>query len=520
MTTLTAVTEGLQVREVALRATETPMEVIGIAVPWDEVIDLGYARERFERGAVVIEGDVALFYGHDHRAGGMPIGRVVEARATDEGLEIRALISDTVKGREVHQLLRDGVLTKFSIGFEPVDYRVEDEDVLVHTRAVLKEVSVVPFPAYDGATVSEVRSATTPEAMERQDVVETTDNTEVAELRDQLSDLERKLAVITEQGAGMQAAMAPQFRSGGQMLKALASNDEKARTELRDFGTSVEADVTRPGWISKPLKLVQEKRRVINLFSTAPLPATGNSVEYPFVKTTTGSVGKQNAEGDALAYMEIALDTGTSPVATYGGYSSLSRQSIERSDLAYLDAVLRYQALQYAKSTETAGRTAFLAMTGIAQSFPKLSVAKAKDWINLVIDAAAAIEDTSLGLEADFVYASRDVFKAIAGLTDSSDRPIFALREGSVNTVGAANLVRASANVGGLPVVVDPKAALGTLRVASSEAFTTLESGGAPFRLQDESIVNLTKDFSLYGYLATTANDQGGVVKVTVTPEA
>lgn len=519
MTTLTDATKGLQVREVQLRAGEAPMEVLGIAVPWGQTINLGFGRERFERDAVVVEGDVALFSGHDHRAGGLPIGRIVEARSTDKGLEIRALISDTPKGREVHQLLRDGVLTKFSIGFEPLDYRVEDEDVLVHTRAVLKEVSVVPFPAYDGASVSEVRSAT-PEATERQDVVETTDNTEVAELRDQLSDLERKLAVITEQGAGMQAAMAPQFRSGGELLKALASNDDKARAELRDFGTSVEADITRPGWISKPLKLVQEKRRVVNLFSTAPLPATGNSVEYPFVKTTTGTVGKQTAEGDALAYMEVALDTGTSPVATYGGYSSVSRQAIERSDLAYLDAVLRYQALQYAKSTEAAARTAFLAMTGTADTFPKLSLAKAKDWIDLIVDAAGTIEDASLGLEADFVYVSRDVFKAIAGLMDGNDRPVFALREGSANTIGSANLVKAGANVGGLPVVCDPKAGAGTLRIASAEAFSTLESGGAPFRLQDESIVNLTKDFSLYGYLATTANDQGGVVNVTITPEA
>ena len=77
----------------------------------------------------------------------------------DDGYRITAKISDTERGREVLTLLRDRVLSKMSVGFEPIEHE-ERDGVTVRTKVRLREVSIVPFPAYDGATVEQVRNET------------------------------------------------------------------------------------------------------------------------------------------------------------------------------------------------------------------------------------------------------------------------------------------------------------------------------------------------------------------------
>lgn len=504
----------LEFREVEIRGVEEDSrEIRGLAVPYGEVIDIGGFRETFERGDHAFEKDAPVFYGHDHRIGGMPVGRVIGVRDTDEGLEVRVKLSETEKGSEVYQLAREGVLRKFSIGFEPIESR-EKDGVVVRTKTRIREVSVTPFPAYATASITQVREDHNKE--ESHSMSEPNINEEVTELRDTVADLERRLTVLGEErDSGLYV---PKFATAGELLKALARGDEDAKMELRAADTTPPATSTQAGadfggagWMQRPLKFVLERRRVVNLFSRSPLPSEGNSVEYPQVGSTAGTVAAQAAEGDALSYMEVELSTGTATVGTYGGYSRLTRQAIERSSQPYLDAVLRYQAIQYAKTTEAAVRNTLTGWAGTGAA--TLAADTAEGWLDFVIDSAAAIEDDSLGLTADFMLVSRDVFKRIVNIADTTGRPIFALRDGGVNVIGSANLVSAGANIAGLPVVVDPNLAANSCFVASSEAMTTLESPGAPFRLQDESVVNLTKDFSLYGYLAVTKNDAKGVVK-------
>src|SRR5690606_33825622 len=128
--------------------------VKGLAVPYKQTTNVGGYKERFEPGAFSDPTDVKLFYGHSE-----PIGKVTAGRDTEDGYEIEAVISKTARGDEVYTLLRDGVLNRFSVGFLPIEHRM-DEDVVVRTKADLKEVSIVAFPAYEGAQISEVRNET------------------------------------------------------------------------------------------------------------------------------------------------------------------------------------------------------------------------------------------------------------------------------------------------------------------------------------------------------------------------
>jgi HK97 family phage prohead protease len=487
---------------------EEAREVSGIAVPYGQVINAGGYSESFERGAIDSIENVKLFWNHDE-----PIGRVVKGEDTDDGYVITASISKTSRGEEAYTLLKDGVVNRFSVGFIPVASR-DEENTVVRTKVDLKEVSLVPFPAYEGATVSQVRAAVSNE--NKEDINMSTEvNQEVADLRGAVDDLERKIAVLSvREDEGNKVV----HRSGGELLKALAAGDEEARSEVRfetrDFGTTVEADVTRPGWVNERMRMDLENRPTINAFSKGALPASGNSVEYPFVKTVSGTVAVQAAEGDALSYMEVALDTATAPVKTYGGYSSLSRQAIERSDLAYLQTVLEYQTRQYAKATEKAVRDALVAATGTNTA--TLAADDADGWIDAVVDAAAAIHDNSQGSEAEFGLASRDVFKRLAKMVDGAGRPLFNVSGQAVNSLGSSNLLAPALNVGGLTVVINPALAANTFYVAASDAVKTWESAGAPFRLQDENIINLTKDFALYGYLAVGVLNAKAITKVDV----
>ena len=154
MTNENAEFRSFEVREVE----EETRTVSGLAVPYNKVVSVGTYREMVAPGAFGKPEDVKLYFGHNHRQGEAPIGRVVEFREDEAGLHIKARISDTQRGNEIHTLLRDGVLNKFSVGFTPVEQETNDDGVVVRTKANLFEVSVVPVPAYADAADSEVRN--------------------------------------------------------------------------------------------------------------------------------------------------------------------------------------------------------------------------------------------------------------------------------------------------------------------------------------------------------------------------
>ena len=496
----------METREYDFEARMSDVEmrqVTGLAVPYGQTIDLGGFQERVERGAFDTTKSVPLLWGHDHRD--IPIGRVTAMRDTEHGLEIDAVLNDTDKGENVYRALKAGDVSKFSIGFIPTKSRKEG-DVIVREKATLKEVSVVNFPAYTKASVTSVREADTNKNKENTMEDNFDYSAEIGEVRAELAELGRKFDKVNER----EEQGTVEYRSAGEWIKALAEGESQAR----DFATSVDADNIRPTWINDGLKVLEKQRIVKGLFRQSGLPATGNSIEYPYVKTETGTVGVQAAEGDNLSYLELAIDTASAQVKTYGGYSSLSRQAIERSDVAYLESVLRFQTIQYANATEAAVQTALLATSATANEVVIDATSSEADvWIGAVLDAKAEIDDNStLGLSADFILVSRDVHKKLATITDLSGRPVFAVNGDGQNTFGSLPLNgRLAGVIDGTPVVVGKNLPAGTVVVASSEALVSRESAGAPFRLSDENIVNLTKDFSLYGYMAIATPDVKGI---------
>jgi HK97 family phage prohead protease len=504
----------LEIREFEVReVNEETRTVSGLAVPYDQPVSIGDYQEQIARGAFGTPENVALFYGHDHRNGGMPIGTVTTFRDTEAGLEIDAVISKTNKGEEVYTLLKDGTLNRFSIGFEPVDNKFsEDRTTVIRTKALLKEVSIVPMPAYELAKVAQVRDTTN-----NKEVIElTTEVTSeaVAELRESVTDLERKFAGFSPAVAVNEGS---QFRSGGEALKALATGDEKAKSEFRAYTGATTADSHASNdWKSGLLTIVNDGRPVLNLFSKGPLGATGNTVEYPKISALTGAVASQGAEGNNLPYLEIAITTATAPVITYGGYSEISRQAIERSDVPYLQKVLEFQASSYAEGTNDAVVAAVQGASYQTGNSFTLSTATAAHFTGAVVTGRKLIKANGKGARAEFVLISTDVWERMVALVDSAGRPIFDLNGDGSNTVGTLHVPDAVGRLVGMTVVMNEDLAAKSLYVASSAAVTTWENAGAPVSLQDDNIVNLTKLFSLYGYMAVGVTNENGLVKSTV----
>ena len=62
-----------------------------------------------------------------------------------------------------------------------------------------------------------------------------------------------------------------------------------------------------------------------------------------------------------------------------------------------------------------------------------------------------------------------------------------------------------------------PGAVAGTAAFLDRESVTVWESGNAPFQLQDENILNLSKDYSVYGYAAHGVTLPEGIMPIKFT---
>jgi HK97 family phage prohead protease len=494
------ITRDFEIRE----SNSDTREVSGVAVPFNDTIDIGGGmKERFAPGAVDLNANVKLF--RDHKE---IIGVVTKMSEDDNGLNITAKISETTLGNETLNLVKDGAIRSFSVGFIPVTDQ-KDGNTIIRKKVDLKEVSLVAFPAYDKAEVLSVREETNQEEISMENT--TPDYTSaIEEVRNHAEELERRLDVLAT--AKTDAPAVPTFRSYGEFVKGAASGNDDALKLAREWEGATTADtIMKNVWVSDVLRVINAGRPTFAALSSAALPSVGNVIEYPLYVNNAMDIAEQAAQGDTLAFGGITLSSETAPVKTYGGYTSMSKQLIERSSVAYVDAAFRAMAAKYASATNAAAKSVVTTATGFNTS--SVAAWEADAILEMLADSAVKVNgDTGKALE--FILASADVFKALAATVDGSNRPLLANSGATVNTFGSINPVGLTGNILGLPIVVDPSLAGGSLYVGNSTAITTFESAGAPLRLSREDVTNLTTDFSVYGYLAIAATDPKAMVKV------
>lgn len=104
-----------------------------------------------------LKNPIILAY-HDHDD---PVGRMVEHRIDSKGLWIKARISAAA---EIYELVRDKILTAFSIGFKIMDADYDKSaDVFLIKELELVEISVVSVPANQNTLFSLAKAFKSPE---------------------------------------------------------------------------------------------------------------------------------------------------------------------------------------------------------------------------------------------------------------------------------------------------------------------------------------------------------------------
>ena len=507
-------TEQLLTREYAASAQSSDDRTVsGIAVPYGDEIE--YTRGYFETvapGAFNPEtnGPVKLFWSHRD-----VIGTVTEARNAPEGLEITARISETSLGNDAYALARDGAIDRFSIGFVPLaSDTTRDEDGnthVVHTSIAVREVSLVPFPAYNNAVVTEVRS--TPEPVKENPMTDTMSPV-FDEINERMASLEQAFAA-----AAPAPAPAVDARSAGEVLKALVTGDENETRAYNGTVSSADGTMTRPTWIGDLTRLVDSVNPLKALFQTGALPPDGLNLEFTELATNTIAVNAQASEGDDLQIGKISTREKTTPVKTFGGYTQLTRQAIERTRVNLLQVHLNGMALAAGQASANYFASVFAATVQgrAASALTSTKTASALTWsdiVGLTVDAAAAFQDAGLPLNG--LIVDKATFKALAALTASDGRPLMSVSGTGANTVGEFNPAGLTGDVVGIKVTPNLMAKpdeLGTKVVGafySSLAMRTYETPVA--QLQDENILNLSKAFSVYRYQAVAAEIPSGLV--------
>jgi len=148
----------MQKRICEVRATETPLIIEGLAIPYDTPAEIHGYTEIVRAGALdgVNLDDILLCC--NHNMADVPLARspkTMTLTITGAGLEFKANLPDTEQGREVYTAVKRGDLTKMSFAFSVAENGETFEN---NTRTITKierifEISPVNFPAYDDTAV-------------------------------------------------------------------------------------------------------------------------------------------------------------------------------------------------------------------------------------------------------------------------------------------------------------------------------------------------------------------------------
>lgn len=533
-TTLEDLTTRPQVRDfdgaiTHARDAETDAHTLtAVGVPYDVEIALwdGW-REKFAPGAIDDEGAI-LRYGHAE-----PIGLITKTRETEHGREITARLSHTPRGEEVATLISDGVLTRMSIGFEGIEHTISERDdgttLITWTKVKAREYSVVEFPAYADAEITGFRHLTNTPQLEGKTTVDTTETPEIGELRDSVADMQTSILEMRQtlaEGFKHEDAPALDQRSAAQFLRDLVAGDTTTREAANDLrkrafeGTTISADPLAdvPVFVRDLVRLIDNANPLKNLFATDGLPSTGMKIEYAELEANTIQVAQQKAEGDKLVTGKLSIATKTTDIMTYGGYTELSRQTIERSPLNITQRHINGMGLAAGAAAADAF-AAFYSETVKGRASSALSAGKTvnalkwQDINSIVVDAAAAYTDLAMPMHG--LIVDKETFKGLTSLTDSNDRPLFIVEGSGVNAIGTANPESLAANLAGVKLVPNfrqktPPAPGIVGAFYNSEALRTYQSPVAT--LQDGDITALTNLFSVYFYAAFAAEIPAAIV--------
>jgi HK97 family phage prohead protease len=506
----------------AAAADGTPRRTItGIAAPYNVVATVNDGTEvMFAPGSLPVDGkNPKLYMYHDST---QAIGIVTAREDTPDGMLFTAKISTTALGDEALVLAADGVLDSVSVGVNPTEFEIDQNGVMIVTAANWLELSLVPQPAFAGATITDVAAsiptsdeemsdntkeeADTPEPLEPQEnPVSETPAPEVIEASSVFAQPKRNFVMPTpaEYLAAMHAG-GDTFHNVNAAYKDAVRNQQ---TALQAAAGDVLTTDT-PGLLPVPVlgPLFQDLnfvRPVVSAFGARAMPNTPSKTFVRPTITTHTSAATQT-EGSAASATTMVIASNTVTKATVAGQVTLSVQDIDFTDPAALNLVLNDLAGEYLIATDNIAADALVAGKTASGSTWTVTADDPSSLISALYDAAREIAEDS-NYFPTHLCVSPDVWEKLGKQLDADKRPVFGYNTNGLigtNSIGlVSGLQYTSMNVLGLEVVVDNNFASGTMLVVYAPGFEIYEQQRGLMSVEVPSTLGRT--FSYYGYFAT-----------------
>ena len=495
---------------------ETPRRTIsGIAVRYNTPAKVSDGTMvAFAPGSLPVDGRApTLMLYHDSSK---VIGTVQERLETPEGMLFVAKVSDTVLGSEALILAADGALPEVSVGVEPIKFKYDKEGTMIVTSASWSELSLVARGAFD-APIQQV-AASTPEEEEvttiqeaPQQETETMNETVEAPAVIEASKATQTIFASAKREFHMPTAAEyiSAFFVGGDQFHAMREGIQAAAPNV------ITTDI--PGVL--PLPIVQPvynnfigRRPVIDAIGAKAMPQGGKVFIRPEVTTHT-SIGNQATENSALTQGTYVVTDNQVTKGTYGGYVTLSEQSIDWSTPEIIGLVLDDMGRIYANETDNVAADNLKTGTTVTRNFSGASSLDPAYWVGWIAGAAQTILSSSNGNLPTHLFVNPEWWGVLLQLSDDSKRPLFP-QIGPMNAFG--NLAPGQVNgvAFGLQVVVDRNFAADTVIVGDASGFEIFEQQKGAISVDVPS--TLSRTIAFRGYLATLMIDSSKFVKAAI----
>jgi len=495
--------------------------ITGIALPYNtEATVSGGQTVSFLPGSLPTEGKAPkLYMSHD---ASQAIGLVTERTDDETAMYFTAKVSTTALGDEALVLAADGVLDSVSVGVNPTKFSYNEDGVMIVEAADWMELSLVPQPAFSGATITDVAASIPTSEDEVSNNTETApDEPEVTEPQENPVSETPAPEVIQASALFAQPKRKFAMPSAGEYLAALhAGGDTFANVNaaykeaVRDQQTALQAaagDVLTtdtPGLLPVPVlgPLFQDLnfvRPVVSAFGARAMPNTPSKTFVRPTITTHTSAATQT-EGSAVSATTMVIASNTVTKATVAGQVTLTMQDMDFTDPAAMNLILNDLAGEYLIATDNIAADALVAGKTASGSTWTVTAGDPTSLINSLYDAAREIAEDS-NYFPTHLCVSPDVWEKLGAQLDANKRPVLGYTTNGVlgqNSLGrVGGLGYNSMDVMGLTLVVDNNFASGTMLVTYAPGFEIYEAQQGVLSIANPS--TLSRTFSYYGYFST-----------------
>lgn len=520
--------------EVEAAAGDKPRRTItGIAVPYNVSATVTDGTTvKFTAGSLPTDGKAPkLFMYHDST---QPVGLVTGRTDTADGMLFTASVVETQAGDEALTLAKAGVLDSVSVGVNATEFYRDNDGTLVITAAEWVELSLVPVPAFSGASITDVAAAqgeadTAPDA--ELELTESVEEEPVSEeIAVEAAGPEQIVPTVFAQpkrefklpSAGEYMAA---YHAGGDTFKNINAAVQEHRLSQRTAFQAAAGDVLTtdtPGLLPVPVlgPLVQDinfLRPVVNAIGARAYPDGGASKTFirPTITTHT-SVGTQSTELSAVSAQTMVIAANTISKTTLAGQVTLSAQDIDFTSPAAMQLILTDLMGEYMIASDNLAADNLLA----AATSSGVWDGTLADLLKSVYDAATDISSNRNWLPTH-MFVSVDVWAQLGQLADTTGRPVFPFIANGLsgqNALGSQNAVTWNGNPLGLELVVDSNFAAKTMVITrvgqgAGDAYEFYEQQRGLMSVEVPATLGRTMSF--HGYVSTFAAIAGMIRKIT-----